>query len=89
MLGQVQECQRRVEKRLTEGNGGLSKSDRGDKWEQLEVAEGHHKYENYLVADMYLKCVMSIDSTNKAAIKLREKVPDQDFSALLSPERCE
>jgi len=89
VLKRVEECRARVEKKLTEGTTtGAGHLKQFDIWEQLEVAEGLHEYKNDLAADLYLKRIYSEDSTLTKAKELRQLVPAQDFSTLLSPQHC-
>jgi hypothetical protein len=86
---QIAECRRQVEQRLS---GGLSEDERrrvrAAMWDDLEIAQGHHEYKNDLAADMYVKIALAADSTNATASALRDSIPQQDMSALFSPERC-
>jgi hypothetical protein len=86
----IQDCRNRVEKQLADGiTKEQQKKGHFRVKDCLELAERHHKYDNDLAADMYLKLVLATDSTNAKAIELRGTVPVQDFSALLSPARCD
>jgi len=86
---QIGECRRQVEQRLS---GGLSEEEkrdvRGKMWDDLEIAQGHHEHKNDLAADMYVNIILAVDSGNATAAALRDSIPEQDLSALFSPERC-
>ncbi len=87
--GQISQCLSQVENRLS---GGLSdeerQTERMRQWQNLELAEGHHQYGNELAAYLYLRRVLAVDSTNATAVALRDSIPQQDLTALFSPERC-
>jgi hypothetical protein len=89
VLKKIEECQTRVEKKLAGGSPlGADSVEQLDIWEQLEVAESLHECKNDLAADLYLKRIYSQDSTMTKAEELRQLVPAQDFSTLLSPQHC-
>ncbi len=86
----IQDCKSRVETWVAGGStDGGPKMKSAEVRDCLELAERHHKYHNDLAADLYLKQVLSTDSTNAKAVALRSSVPVQDFTALLSTSRCE
>jgi hypothetical protein len=89
IMSQVAECRTRVEKRLSaepEGRGAESK--RMNMYEELEVAEGHYEYENFLAADIHLKRVLTIEPTNSKAVELRKAIEEVDLADIFSPARC-
>lgn len=87
---QISECVSRVNQRLAEAPSEKSTNRIGLMIrDYLELATRHHKYKNDLAADLYLKRITSLDADNAKAAALREVVPNQNYAALLSPERCD
>ena len=87
---QIQNCHSLVEERLTTvPSEDDRRKERSRIRDFLELAERHHKYHSDLAADLYLRRVLAVDSANTQAASLRALVPIADYSALLSPERCD
>ena len=86
----IAECYKRVKQQLATLATALpARKARLMISDYLELAKRHHKYKNDLAADLYLRRIIAIDSANADAAALRDSVPTQDYSTLLSPARCE
>jgi hypothetical protein len=89
VMSQISQCLAQFEAKMS---GGLTEaekqSERKQLWPNLELAEGHHQYGNYLAADLFLRRVGAVDSANAQAAALRDSIPAQNLAGLFSPERC-
>lgn len=87
---QINDCRARVDQRLNAAAPDLPPHRLGLLvLDYVELATRHHKYKNDLAADLYLKRAEHLDADNAKAAALRAEVPEVDYTAHLSPERCE